>query len=68
MQKQALEILYPILAKMKAEVRLRDPENWFSIVDKDGDKSINVAELTAHLAKINFEEKTSFWGDLKKKD
>jgi hypothetical protein len=30
--------------------------------------SINVAELTAHLAKINFEEKTSFWGDLKKKD
>jgi len=63
-----LEILYPLLAKLKTEVRLREPDNWFSIVDKDGDKAVNTGELTAHLTKIAFSESMNFFAELKKKD
>ena len=57
-----------MLAKLKSEVRLREPENWFNIVDKNGDKAINVAELTAHLTKIAFNEPMNFIAELKRKD
>ena len=55
-----------MLAKQKVEVRLRNPENWFKIVDRDEDRVINVAELTAHLTKISFIENKTFWAELNK--
>ena len=57
-----------MLAKLKSEVRLREPESWYNVVDKNGDKSINATKLTAHLAKIMFSDKESFWVELRKRD
>ena len=47
---------------------MRKPDNWFSIVDKDGDKAVNTGELTAHLTKIAFSETMNFFAELRKKD
>jgi hypothetical protein len=57
-----------LLAKHKAEVRFRPADSWFNMVDKDGDKAISIAELTAHLIRISFSEPMNFLADLKKKD
>lgn len=49
-------------------MRLRKPDNWFTIVDRDGDKGVNVAELTTYLTKIEFKEPMNFIAELRKKD
>lgn len=61
-------MLYPQLAKLKSEVRLRDPKKWVQIVDKDEDHKISVQGLTVHLGKIAFTDSKGFWVDLKKAD
>jgi hypothetical protein len=67
MQNQAIEILYPIISKLKCEVRMISPEKWFSNVDKNGDNRIDVEELTTHLNKILFREPKTLSNELMKK-
>ena len=57
--------MYPALAKLKSEVKYRKADNWFTQVDKDGDKIATVDELAANLKRILFNEaRESFWTEL----
>ena len=54
-----MEVLYPQLAKVKVEVRLRSSDNWLNqLVNSSGTESdkITVKVIAAHLRKINFNE------------
>ena len=57
--------MYPPLAKLKSEVKYRKADNWFTQVDKDGDKIATVDELAANLKRILFNDaRESFWTEL----
>jgi hypothetical protein len=64
-----VEVLYPQLAKVKVEVRLRSSDNWLNqLVNSSGTESdkIGVKVIAAHLRKINFNENQTFWKELDK--
>ncbi len=67
-EEQAIEVLYPQVAYLKGEVRLRGPKKWILMVDKDENHNISVQGLTVHLGKIAFTDSKGFWVDLKKAD
>ncbi len=60
----ATQVLYPILAKVKTEVKLRSVENWYNNMANGNQSRIGVSEISAHLKKLNFIETKSFWRDL----
>ncbi len=63
----ATEVLYPLLAKLKTEVSLRDAENWFNVVSNgDDERKIGIQRIAAHLKQINFCETSEFWIDFER--
>jgi hypothetical protein len=64
----AIEVLYPQLAKLKAEVRMRKSEDWIYQLVSAGQEShnIGVKAIAAHLKKIHFNDTQTFWKELDK--
>jgi hypothetical protein len=64
----AVEVLYPQLAKLKAEVRMRSTDAWIYQLVSAGEEShkIGVKAIAAHLKKINFSDNLTFWKELDK--
>ena len=60
----ATQVLYPVLAKVKTEVKLRSVENWYNNMANGNQSRIGVSEISTHLKKLNFVETRGFWRDL----